>query len=299
MRLLAVLTLLGLAAAAAPEKPKKLTPQDVIDAAPAAAWRTIAPGDLLVITLDGGKRVVVQLAPAFAPVHVANIRKMASSPYWQGAAVYRVQDNYVAQWGLGDKERKPPAGVVERPPHEYWRARAGLRIRPLGSRDSYAPAAGYARGWPVAYSPAAKTANLTHCYGSVGVARGLHPDTGSGSELYAIIGHAPRQLDRNIAVVGRVIEGIEQLAALPRGTERLGFYKEGTVARPISAMTLASLLPAGERPAYQYLDERSAAFSRYLRLRANRDDDFYRVAAGGVDLCNAPVPVRPVPANKG
>ena len=59
-----------------------------------------------------------------------------------------------------------------------------------------------------------------------GSGEGLTPDTGTGGELYAVIGHSPRQLDRNIAVVGRVIEGIEQLSALPRGTEALGFYKE-------------------------------------------------------------------------
>ena len=48
------------------------------------------------------------------------------------------------------------------------------------------------------------------------------PDTGTGGELYAIIGHAPRQLDRNIALVGRVVQGIEQMSSLPRGTEALG-----------------------------------------------------------------------------
>jgi peptidylprolyl isomerase len=117
-----------------------------------------------------------------------------------------------------------------------------------------------------------------------------------GGELYAVIGHGPRQLDRNIAIVGRVIEGIEQLSALPRGTEALGFYKEGTVAKRILAVRLASALPAAERPSFQYMDETSASFAAYVRTRANRQDDFYRVAAGGVDLCNAPVPIRRTPA---
>ena len=278
----------------APAPPKKLTPNDVVAAAPASEWRAIPAEDLLVMTLEGGGRVVVQLAPAFAPVHVANIRKMATGGYWQGANVYRVQDNYVAQWGLGDVERAFPAGVVARPPHEYWRSPAGLGITPLGSPDPYSSSAGFAGGWPVAVYKDGN-ASLTHCYGAVGVARDLHPDTGSGGELYAIIGHAPRQLDRNIAIVGRVIEGIERLSSLPRGSETMGFYKEGSVAKPISAMTLASALPEAERPSFEYLDETSPAFASYLRLRANRDDDFYRVAAGGVDLCNVQVPVRPAP----
>ena len=129
-------------------------------------------------------------------------------------------------------------------------ARGGLRITPLGSPDPYARSVGFWRGWPVALYRDG-TASLTHCYGAVGVGRDLHPDTGTGGELYAIIGHAPRQLDRNIAIVGRVVAGIEQLSALPRGSEAMGFYKEGFVAKPIVGMTLASAMPAGERPSFQ------------------------------------------------
>lgn len=297
MRRLAALALLPLMAAQAPTPapPKPKTPNDVVAAAPADAWRTIPADDLLVITLEGGATVVIQLAPDFAPVHVANIRKMASGNYWQGAAVYRVQDNYVAQWGLGEVQRPRPAGVVDVPPHEYWRSARGLAVSQTDNRDPYARQVGFAGGWPVALY-ADGTASLTHCYGYVGVARGLSPDTGSGSELYAIIGHAPRQLDRNIAIVGRVLAGIENLSSLPRGTETLGFYKEGTVARPIQSIRLASAIPAAERPAFQYLDEKSASFATYANLRANRNDDFYRVPAGGVDICNVQVPVRPAPA---
>jgi peptidylprolyl isomerase len=284
------LLLLALTAAA----PAKMTPPQVVAAAPASAWRTIAPDDLLVMTLDGGARVVIQLPPRFAPVHVANIRKFAGANYWQGAAVYRVQDNYVAQWGINEAKRALSAGAVEHPPAEYVRTARGLSITPLGSPDPYASSVGFADGWPVArYKDG--SISLTHCYGTVGVGRDLHPDTGTGGELYAIIGHAPRQLDRNIAIVGRVISGIEHLAALPRGSEAMGFYKAGTVARPILGMTLASAMPAAARPSFQYLDTASASFARYVQVKKNRDDDFYRVAAGGVDLCNVPVPVRPAP----
>ncbi len=292
MRNFAVLALLPFALAAAP--PKKLTPTEVVSAAPAAAWRTIPADDLLVMTLEGGGRVVIQLAPAFAPVHVANIRKFAAANYWQGAAVYRVQDNYVAQWGINEAKRALSVGAVAKPPAEYVRSARGLAITPLGSPDPYARSVGFWRGWPVALYKDG-TASMTHCYGAVGVGRDLHPDTGTGGELYAIIGHATRQLDRNIAVVGRVVSGIEQLSALPRGSETMGFYKEGLVAKPIVGMTLASAMAPADRPSFQYLDTASASFTRYLQVRKNRNDDFYRVAAGGVDLCNVQVPVRPTP----
>jgi peptidylprolyl isomerase len=288
--------LLSLAAAtaligAAPAKPPQ-TPAEVVAAAPAGDWRTISADDLLVIDLSGGRRVVIQLAPAFAPVHVANIRALARADYWKGAAVYRVQDNYVAQWGNNATEKPWPAGVVAKPPAEYTRPVKGLRIRALGSPDPYAPAAGYAEGWPIAYSSKARWANVAHCYATVGAGRDLSPDTGTGGELYANIGHGPRHLDRNIAVVGRVVEGIEHLSSLPRGTEALGVYKDRKQDVPIDGVRLASQLSPADQPRFEYLDTNSASFAAYLRLRANRKDDFYILPAGGVDLCNAPVPVR-------
>src|SRR4029453_2669638 len=260
--------------AAAPEKKPK-TPNDIVANAPASAWRAIDPDDVLVMDLKNGGRVVVQLAPDFAPVHVRNIKALARSSYWDGATIYRVQDNYVAQWGLNESDRPWPAGVTPKPPAEYTRTLKGLSIKPLGYADPYAPGGGFAGGWPIAYSAKAGWANLAHCYGSVGVGRDLSPDTGTGGELYAVIGHAPRHLDRNIAVVGRVIEGIDRLSALPRGTEAVGFYKNASMHVPISAVRLGSEIPAGARPAYQYMDTQSASFGAYVKARANREDDFF------------------------
>lgn len=133
-----------------------------------------------------------------------------------------------------------------------------------------------------------------HCYGSVGVARDLAPDTGTGSELYAVIGHAPRQLDRNIAVVGRVIEGIEHLSTLPRGTGGYGVYETREEDTPIVSVRLASEMPEAERPEFVYLDTASESFARYAQVSANRSDAFYTVPAGGIDVCNLKVPVKRV-----
>ena len=273
---------------------KPVTPTEIVAGAPASAWRAIDPDDLLVLDLNGGGRVVVQLAPAFTPIHVANVKALARSSYWDGATVYRVQDNYVAQWGNNESEKPWPAGVNAKPPAEYARTVKGLAITPLGSPDPYAPQSGFADGWPVAYSTTGDWATVAHCYGTVGVGRGLE-DTGTGGELYAIIGHAPRHMDRNLAVVGRVIEGIDKLSSLPRGTEALGFYKDQAQYVPIKALRLASQMPAADRPAFEYMDTRSASFADYLRVRSHRNDDFYRQPAAGADLCNVQVPVRRKP----
>jgi peptidylprolyl isomerase len=287
---LALLPLIVAAQAPTPAKPK--TPGEILAEAPKSDWREIAADDLLVVELKGGKKVVIQLAPEFAPVHVANIKALAKAAYWQGAAVYRVHDNYVAQWGNNETEKPLPAGVVAQPPAEYYRKLAGLDVTPLGSPDPYEPLVGYAGGWPVAVDTSNSTVNLAHCYGSVGVGRGLSPDTGMGGELYAVIGHGPRALDRVIANVGRVVSGIENLSSLPRGTEALGFYKERTMDVPIASIRLASTMPESGQPRFEYLDEKSRSFAAWLNVKKNRQDDFYIHPAGGVDLCNATVPVR-------
>jgi peptidylprolyl isomerase len=293
MRRLAALALLPLIAAQAPQTAKPRTTADVIKDAPRADWKEIAATDLLVFELAGNRRVVMQLAPQFAPVHVANIRALAKAGWWDGAKIYRVQDNYVVQWGNNESDKPLPQGVVAKPPAEYHRARQGLAITPLGSPDPYAPAAGFADGWPMAHDDQAGTANLAHCYGMVGVGRDLSPDTGTGGELYAVIGHAPRHLDRNIALVGRIVSGFEAMTSLPRGTEALGFYKERSSDVPIVSARLASDLPAAERPRFEYLTGKP--FDEYLHIRKNRRDDFFIRPAGGADLCNVNVPVRAVP----
>lgn len=311
-RFTALAALAFLAAAASAQRPPAwrpapvagaTEPAEVIANSAASDWRPIDPENLLVMDLAGangssGGRVIVELAPDFAPVHVANIRLFARAGWWNAATIYRVQDNYVAQWGNGDAEVALPEGVVAQPPAEYERPLAGLDIRPLGFPDAYAPLAGHANGWPVAYDPRRRMAWLAHCYGSVGVGRDLAPSTGTGGELYAAIGHSPRHLDRNIANVGRVIEGIALLSARPRGTGDLGFYQadRGETPIQIASIRIAADMPEAERPRFEVMRTDTPTFSAFVRGRANRGGTFFQVPAGGVDLCNVNLPVRRRPA---
>jgi peptidylprolyl isomerase len=124
----------------------------------------------------------------------------------------------------------------------------------------------------------------------VGVGRNLSPDTGTGAELYTVIGHAPRHLDRNIALVGRVIEGIEHMSSLPRGNGALGFYETAEERVPILSVRLGN--DVKDVPAFEYLNTDSPSFAAYADARANRRDPFFNVPAGGADICNIPVPIR-------
>ncbi|WP_189621186.1 peptidylprolyl isomerase [Novosphingobium colocasiae] len=297
------LAALSVSPLAAEEAAKALTPGDIVDAAPAADWAPIAPSDVIVMDLAPGaggqaRRVVIQLMPApFSQGWVANIRKLVAARWYDGIAVVRVQDNYVVQWGDPDGEdprkAKPlPGGLGIVPESDYVvPARQfpfRVQLKSNRSTDAYAKAALAVTGWPVAFGE--DGAWPIHCYGMVGVGRNLSPDTGSGAELYAVIGTPPRQIDRNIALVGRVIAGIEHLSSLPRGTGPLGFYETPAERVPILSVRMGNEVSG--LPAYEYLSTESASFAAYADKRANRKDDFYIRPAGGVDICNVPVPVR-------
>ncbi|MBQ1498016.1 MAG: peptidylprolyl isomerase [Sphingomonas sp.] len=255
-------------------------------------WKAIPDNEMLVMTLQGGRQVFIRLAPRYAPAHVANIRKLAEAHWWDGTSVYRVQDNYVTQWGGGDDKTALPPGVIETPPAEYeWPGFDAVKSFAFARPDSYAAKTGLsADGWPLANYGA--VSSLTHCYSMVGVARDLAPSTGSGAELYTVIGHAPRPLDRNIAIVGRIVEGMQWLSSLPRGTAQLGVYAKDQAPTPILSVRLASQLPQDERPRFQYRATDNPRFAAWIKARENRDGAFFTVPMGGVDVCNALPAVR-------
>ncbi len=268
---------------------------DILKASPPGAWRAIDPAETLYLDLPAG-RVIIELAPAFAPHHVDNIKLLVRAGFFDGLAVVRVQDNYVAQWGDSDAA-KPLGGAQKSLKAEFDRSYAPrLLFTTLPDKDVYAPVVGFSDGFPTARDPSAHRAWLAHCYGMVGVGRDVSADSGSGMELYAVIGHAPRHLDRNVALVGRVVRGIELLSALPRGTGDLGFYKTPAERTPIIRVRLAADLPPAERTPLEALRTNTPTFAALLQNRRFRSDDWYKRAAGRIDLCNMPLPVRAVTA---
>jgi peptidylprolyl isomerase len=263
--------------------------------------------------------VIIQLMqPPFSRGWIDNMRLLATANWWDGTSVYRVQDNYVVQWGDETGEKALPDGLKEVPESEYIAANpddgfvaggsgAVDSILNLMSRtqregdarprqsDAYGARTFHSGGWQLAGDD--QTAWPVHCYGMVGVGRDLSPNTGNGSELYTVIGHAPRHLDRNIALVGRIVEGMEHLSSLPRGHGALGFYDEDEAEKrvPILSVRLGNELTEDPAPGFEYLSTGSESFARYAEARANRRDPFFIVPAGGADICNIPVPVRRVP----
>ena len=296
-RLLAIALCTALTGGAmAADTAKSPTAKELLATSTPAEWRTPDLQNLVYMDLPQG-RVVIELAPDWTPAHAANIRTLIREHYFDGLAVIRVQDNFVTQWGDPDDEdkakAKPLGSAKTSLPPEFTRAiDPKLEWTPLPDGDVYAPQVGFSEGFPAARDPATGQAWLTHCYGAVGVARNVGATTGSGSSLYAIIGQAPRNLDRNLAVAGRVLQGMALLSAYPRGGEPMGFYANPKLRTTITSVRLAADVPEAERSKLEVMRTDSARYAAAVEAQRNRGGPWTKVAAGYIDVCNAPIPVR-------
>ena len=284
----------------AKQPPKRKSAKEIIDAAPASAWRDLDPANTLYMELPTG-RVIVELAPGFAPEHVANIKTMARGGFWDGLSIYRSQDNFVVQFGDADGDDKAKAkpfhaGTKQHLPAEFTRSDKGVHFDRLPDIDGWAPQVGFVDGMPAAHDPKTGKSWIAHCYGVLGAGRNNPPDSSIGAELYVVIGQAPRALDHQLSVVGRVVKGMELLSTIPRGPDPMGFYEKPEQRAPIVSIKLASDVPQAQRTPLQLLRTDSQAFIDATEARRNRVDDFYTVPAGHIDLCNVALPVRTPPA---
>ena len=295
---LAALALLAAGSAgAAPAKPEKELPPkpslaEVLKASKPGDWRALDPDNTLYMDLPTG-RVVIELAPSFAPATAANIRALVREKYFDDLFIIRSQDGFVVQWGDPDEENPKPFKAAKTVKAEFTAPikSAGSFTR-LKDGDVYAPQVGHVEGFPAARDPASGQTWLVHCPAMIGVARDTGSDTGNGSQLYVVTGHAPRHLDRNITVVGRVVQGMPLLSVQPRGTGAAGFYEKPEQRMPLKLVRLAADVPEAERSRLEVMRTDSATYQAVVEAQRNRGGPWTKVAAGRIDLCNAPIPVR-------
>ncbi len=249
------------------------------------SWRTPEPENVLELKLATGS-VWIELAPQFAPKHVANIKQLVTDKYFDQSAILRVQENYVVQWGDPQNESEDAVSLGKARKNvevEFFRDIKDLNYVPLNSRDAYADQVGFVDGFPVASD--GQQAWLAHCYGMVGVGRSNEADSGNGSSLYVVTGHSPRHLDRNVTLVGRVLDGMSLLTTLPRGTGNLGFYEQAEELVPIESIRLGE--PGLKQ---QIMRTESVAFKEHVEKRTSRKEEWFLDSTGRIELCNVGVP---------
>ena len=278
-----------------------------------ADWRGLDLENTLVMELDTSpvRRLIIELAPNFAPLHAVNIKKLVRDKYFDGLHILRAQDNYVVQWGEADAD----AGAATPAPPKRDLKSAARTLAPEFTRpysvqpgfpaypftklpdvDGYAKEVGFSAGFPMGRDSVRKQAWLTHCYGMVGVGRDNALDSGNGSEMYVVTGHAPRHLDRNIAVVGRVVSGMADVSSLPRGTREMGFYATAEHRVPIATIRIAADLTKEAQPRLEIINTESALFPKLVDALRNRGkgvpNSWFTEPAGHVELCNVALAVR-------
>jgi peptidylprolyl isomerase len=269
-------------------KPSSMS--DVIAASKSSDWRALDPQNTLYVELAAG-RVIIELAPAFAPKHVANIKALVHEHYFDGLAIYRAQDNYVVEWGDAERVR-PVKNAQKNLAAEFSRSSKDLPFTVLPDPDTYAAEVGFVDALPAAREARTHLAWLAHCYGMVGAGRDNDVDSGGGTELYVVIGNAPRHLDRNVTLLGRVVSGIELLSTLKRGTGPMGVYEHPAERTPIRAIRLAADVPEAERANLEVMRTDTQTFADLVEARRNRREEWFKVPAGHIELCNVPLVVR-------
>lgn len=270
-------------------EPSKLrSPYEVIDQAQAQSWRSIDAENTLYLELDSG-RVVIELAPQFAPNHVANMKALVREGFYDGLSVYRFVEGFVAQGG-DESEKKPVKNAKKTIASERF-IKADLPFNSVDKNDPFIGESGFVNGFA-----AAKNANnehwMVHCPGAFAMARNNPLDSG-GTEFYIVLGHAPRYLDRNVTVFGRVIAGMEHVQSLQRKPT------EGKAFNTIKTIQVAADLVKAQQEDWQIMKTSSADFKEIVASRAQRPEEWFVEAPAYVDVCGVPVPSRKAPNASG
>jgi len=251
-------------------------------------WRELAPENTVFMELEEG-RVVIELNPVFAPKTVEQFRKLVLSRFYDGLSFYRVIDGFVAQGGdgsdLGELSDVPLVDgefSIEWPEDLPW--------QPVQKPDFYAPETGFSDGFAVARDLDEGTAWLAHCPGAVAMARNDDPDS-SRTDFYIVIGQAPRYLDQNLTVFGRVVDGMDVVQRIKRGSpDANGIIQDDLARSRIRSMTLLSETPEEERLHVLTMDTSSKPFRQLLEDRKNRTQSFFVNKPPQVlDICQVPL----------
>ncbi|OYX33679.1 MAG: peptidylprolyl isomerase [Brevundimonas subvibrioides] len=262
----------------------------------AADWRTVPADALLVIDTNRG-RILVEMAPEAAPLHVERMRVLARRAFFDGIVFHRVIDLFMAQTGdpLGNGEGQSPYPDLV----GEFTFRRGPEMPFTPVAEPAGSMLGFMNSLPIQTQPTALMATTAdgkvhgwgaYCPGVAGMARDEAPN--SANSQFFLMRQPYPALDKRYTVWGRVVSGLEVVRAIKTGDAA----NNGMVPSDPDIMTrvrVASDLPEDERPVVQVLDAGSAAFQTLAQAaRTARGADF--------SICDIDLPVQvsgaPAPA---
>jgi peptidylprolyl isomerase len=252
-------------------------------------WRQLDPAELVYMEIGEGT-VVFELNPLFAPETVSQFKRLVKEDFYRGLSFYRVIDGFVAQGG-DESDIELPNGQPQLKAEFEIEWSSELNWTEVQQNDLFAPRTGFIDGFAAATD--GKHTWLTHCPGVLAMARNNEPDTGS-TDFYVVIGQAPRYLDRNLTIFGRVVHGMDVIQRIRRGPALENGIIESDLERSrIKRMWMATDLPEDERQEIYVMDTSTKGFTNYLDARRNRSDAFFHFKPPRVlDVCQVPVASR-------
>jgi len=260
-------------------------------AAQEMVWRKVDPENTVYMELQEG-RVIIELNPVFAPKTVEQFKRLVQSRFYDGLSFYRVIDGFVAQGGdgsdLGEISEVP---LIDREFEIDWSEE--IPFVTAQKPDLFAPETGFIDGFAAARDMEEASIWLTHCPGVVALARNEDPDS-SRTDFYIVIGQAPRYLDRNLTVFGRVVHGMEIVQRIKRGpSSNNGVFLDETASTRMRSVKLLSEFEDKERPTAYVMDTNSKAFDELMDDRRTRKQKFFHHKPPQVlDVCQVPVGTR-------
>ncbi|XOV81301.1 MAG: peptidylprolyl isomerase [Aestuariibacter sp.] len=249
-------------------------------------YQQVAPENLVKMELDSGL-VLIQLAPDIAPKHVAQFKSLLKEGKYDGKSFYRVIEGFVAQGGLeNDKDVASLPIEAEFPyvPEDFTKVQEA---------DLFAPVTGFMEGFAAAADPDKQQAWLTHCPGTIAMARGTDANSAT-SDFYIVIGQAPRYLDRIMTVFGRVVFGFDKVQQIKRGKSSAnGIIQDKEKRTHIKQMTLVTDLDKTLQPKVEVLKTAGEAFATRIASRKHRSHAFFfKTPPAVLDVCQIPLPVK-------
>jgi len=258
-------------------------------------WRKLELTNTVLLTMPHGK-VVIELAPQFSPKHVVQFSQLTQQGFYDKTAFYRVIDGFVAQAGPKDGSEKDKS-VAILAMEGQWTTDKNWSFTQVQNQDLFAQQTGFKDSFAVATNPNESKAWLTHCPGTLAMARNNEADSAS-SHFYFVIGQAPRYLDRIMTIFGRVVYGMQHIQAIQRTAVVDGEYAvDQRDFTTIVSMQLMSNVPEAERIIIEVENTDSAEFSgRLVKRRARDDAFFYKKPPPVLDVCQVPVRSRLIKA---
>jgi peptidylprolyl isomerase len=257
-----------------------------------SAWRKLALNNTVLLTLPHGK-VVIELAPQFSPKSVAQFSSLTKKGFYDSTKFYRVIDGFVAQAGPKDGSKKDLSVPLLAMEADFQVAKNWL-YTPVQQQDLFAQQTGFKDGFALAYQAdsdgSSDKAWLTHCPGTLAMARNNEADSAS-SHFYFVIGQAPRYLDRIMSIFGRVVYGMQHIQAIKRTQVVEGDYAiHHRKFTKIVSMQLMSDVVKAKQIHIEVENTESTMFAeRLVKRRARASAFFYKKPPPVLDVCQIPI----------